>query len=117
MNTMSAQSLAHAAAQNNAEWCHAFCHTHGIVGDRHVAFWSSPVRTPALYPDAVTLRPEISVERLLMGIDTNDGCSVKDCFASLDLGADGFRPCSGPSGWSRSRGSLPVRSGVVAHNQ
>jgi hypothetical protein len=50
------------------------------------------VRTPPLYPDAVTLRPEIPVERVLAGIDTSEGCGVKDSFASLDLGADGFRP-------------------------
>ena len=89
---MSARSLAHAAAQNNAEWCHTFCGTHGVVGRFRAAFWSSPVRAPPLYPDAVTLRPEITVERVLAGIDTNEGCGVKDSFASLDLSADGFRP-------------------------
>lgn len=92
MANMSARSFAHAAAQNNAEWCHAFCGTHGVVGRFHVDFWSSPVRTPPLYPDAVTLRPEIMVERVLACIDTTEGCGVKDSFASLDLGADGFRP-------------------------
>ena len=91
MATMSARSLAHAAAQNNAEWCHAFFRTHGVVGSFHVAFWSSPVRTPPL-PGRGHASPEITVERLLAGIDTSEGCGVKDSFASLDLGADGLRP-------------------------
>jgi hypothetical protein len=89
---MSRRSLARAAAQNNAEWCHAFCRTHGIVGRFHAACWSSPVRTPPFYPDAVTLHPEIGVEDILSGMDTSEGCSVKDSFASLDLGAAGFQP-------------------------
>ena len=89
---MSALSVAHAAARNNAEWCHAFCGTHGVVGRFQVAFWSSPVRAPPLYPDAVTLRLETTVERVLAAIDTSEGCGVKDSFASLDLSADGFRP-------------------------
>jgi hypothetical protein len=89
---VSNQVLARAAAQNNAEWCHVFCGTHGVVGSFDVAIWSSPVRTPLLYPDAVTLLPEITIERGLSGSDTSEGCGVKDSFASLDLGADGFRP-------------------------
>ena len=92
MPGVSNRSLASAAARNNAEWCHAFSRTHGIAGRFQAAFWSSPVRTPPLYPDAVTLRPEIPVARVLAGIDTSEGCGVKDSFASLDLGADGFRP-------------------------
>jgi len=48
------------------------------------------VRTPPHYPDAVTLLPEVSVEQVLSRIDTGEGCSVKDSFASLDLGAAGF---------------------------
>jgi hypothetical protein len=92
MPGVSNRSLSSAAARNNAEWCHAFSRTHGIAGRFQAAFWSSPVRTPPLYPDAVTLRPEVTVERVLAGIDTREGCGVKDSFASLDLGADGFRP-------------------------
>jgi hypothetical protein len=84
--------LARAAARSNAEWCHAFTGTHGIEGLFHAAFWSSPVRTPPLYPDAVTLLPDVSVEQVLSCIDTSEGCSVKDSFACLDLGAVGFEP-------------------------
>ncbi len=85
------QPLVSLAAQNNAEWCDAFCRTHGVVGRFRANCWSSPVRTPPYYPDAVTLVPEISVEQVLSCIDTSEGCSVKDSFADLDLGAAGFR--------------------------
>jgi hypothetical protein len=86
------RSLARAAARNNAEWCHAFSRTHGVAGSFHAAFWSSRVRTPPYYPDAVTLRPNIAVEDLLSAIDVGEGCTVKDSFACLDLGAAAFRP-------------------------
>ena len=86
------RSLAHAAAQNNAEWCDAFSRTHGIAGRFHAAFWSSPLRTPPYYPDAVTLGPDVAVEHLLSVIDVGEGCTVKDSFACLDLGAAAFRP-------------------------
>lgn len=49
------------------------------------------MRTPPYYPDAVTLLPEITVERVLSSIDTSEGCSVKDSFAGLDLASAGFR--------------------------
>src|SRR6266571_1899099 len=80
------------AARNNAEWCDAFCRTHGVVGHFHAESWFSPVRTPPYYPDAVTLLPEINVDRLLSGIDTSEGCSLKDSFGCLYLAASGFRP-------------------------
>jgi hypothetical protein len=92
MSDMSGRSLAHAAAQSNAEWCHAFCRTHGVVGRFDAALWSSPVRPPPFYPDAVTLLPEITAEHVLASIDASEGCGVKDSFASLDLGAEGFQP-------------------------
>jgi len=89
---MSRKPSARAAAQNNAEWCHAFSRTDGIVGRFEKALWSSPVRTPPYYPDAVTLLPAATVEDVLSGIDTGEGCSAKDSFACLDFGAAGFRP-------------------------
>ena len=79
------------AARNNAEWCDAFCRTHGIAGRFRAESWSSPVRTPPQNPDAVTLLPGVEVEHLLRGIDRSEGCS-RDSFADLDLTAAGFRP-------------------------
>jgi len=92
MHGVSARPLIRVAAQNNAGWCDAFCRMHGIVGHFRAGYWFSPVRTPRYYPDAVTLLPEIPLEQVLSGIDTSEGCSVKDSFAGLDLAAAGFRP-------------------------
>ena len=89
---MSELRLVRAAARNNADWCDAFCRTHGVRGRFRADSWSSPVRTPPRFPDAVTLVPELAVEQLLSGIDASEGCSVKDSLADLDLSADGFRP-------------------------
>src|SRR5437763_15149108 len=83
--------IVHAAAGNNAEWCQLFCRTHGIAGRLHAECWTSPERTPPLYPDAVTLGPGVAAAQLLSAIDTSDGCSVKDSFANLDLIANRFR--------------------------
>src|SRR5688500_10217368 len=92
MVAVSNRMLVRAAARSNAEWCHAFARTHGIDGRFDAALWSSAVRTPAYYPDAVTLRPEVTVEQVLSCIDSGEGCSVKDSFVCLDLSAPGFRP-------------------------
>jgi hypothetical protein len=89
---VSNRSLGRDAARNNAEWCHAFSRTHGIYGRFYAAFWSSPVRAPPYYPDAVTLRQKISIDHVLSVIDASEGCSVKDSFACLDLGPAGFQP-------------------------
>ena len=80
------------AARNNAEWCDAFCRTHGVLGRFRTDAWFSPVRTPLFYPDAVSLVPEIDLEQLMAAIDTGEGCSVKDSFARLDLRVAGFQP-------------------------
>jgi hypothetical protein len=105
---MSARSLVRVAAQNNAEWCDAFCRSHGLVGHFHADSWSSPVRTPRYYPDAVTLLPEITIEQVLSGIDTSEGCSVKDSFADLDLTITGFRSLFTGEWLVRQRSEAPV---------
>lgn len=91
MRGMSERSLVRVVAQNNGEWCDAFCRTHDVVGRFHADSWFSPVRTPPYYPDAVTLLPEITIEQVLSGIDASEGCSVKDSYARLDFAAAGFR--------------------------
>jgi len=73
------------AALNNAEWCDAFCRTHGIGGNFDAAAWISAERTPALYPDAVTLASGCAADRLIARVDASPGCSIKDSFADLDL--------------------------------
>ncbi len=80
-----------AAVRNNAEWCAAVCRSHGLQGTFGETAWWSPRRTPAYYPDAVTLRPDAEPADLLARIDTaSPGCSVKDSHATLDLAEHGF---------------------------
>jgi hypothetical protein len=89
---MSLSPMVRVAAKNNAEWCNAFCRTHGIVGCFRADAWLSEIRTPRYYPDAVTLVAHADVNHILGRIDTSEGCSIKDSFACLDLGPAGFRP-------------------------
>jgi hypothetical protein len=79
-----------AAASNNVHWCDLVCRTHGITTQRDAVAWTSQTRTPALYPDAVTLVPTPSLPDLLDRIDLSPGCSIKDSFASMDLTTSGF---------------------------
>jgi RimJ/RimL family protein N-acetyltransferase len=82
--------LVRVAARNNAEWCDAFCRTHGIIGRFDEDAWWSAQRTPPLYPDAVTLVPGADAASILSRIDSRAGCSIKDSFGELDLTSDGF---------------------------
>lgn len=79
------------AARNNATWCAAVCASHGIETVFGADAWTSPTRTPPLYPDAVTLAPGVDADRLLAPIDDTPGCTVKDSYAELDLADRGWR--------------------------
>ncbi|MFD3804280.1 hypothetical protein ACFWSF_24405 [Streptomyces sp. NPDC058611] len=93
MTTPDLHGLRLAAALNNAAWCDAVCRSHGLPGTFAADAWTNPRRTPPLYPDAVTLTPDgVSAAALVAAVDTGSpGCSVKDSFAALDLGPEGFR--------------------------
>jgi hypothetical protein len=82
--------LVAAASRNNAEWCDAFCRSHGIVATFASERWFSAVRTPPYYPDVVTLVPGLGAEAVLAGVDAGPGCSVKDSFGDVDLAPAGF---------------------------
>lgn len=77
-------------AENNARWCDLVTRSHGGKGVFSRDAWTSPTRTPPLFPDAVTLIPSPRVPDLLSRVDASSGCTIKDSFASLDLSADGF---------------------------
>ena len=77
-------------AENNAEWCDLVVRSHGGQGIFAHDAWTSPTRTPPLFPDAVTLIPSPLVPDLLSRIDASSGCTIKDSFASLDLAPEGF---------------------------
>ena len=98
------------AALNNAEWCDAFCRTHGITGRFDETAWSSSERTPPYYPDAVTLSSGCSAERLLSRVDVGSGCSIKDSFADLDLSAHGFEVLFAAEWFRRARSRAGAES-------
>jgi hypothetical protein len=79
------------AAANNAAWCDFVCRKHGLEPVFAPDAWSCPARTPDLYPDAVTLAPDVDIDALLSRVDARAGCSLKDSFADLDLEPHGFR--------------------------
>ena len=87
---MDERDLVRVAARNNAEWCDAFCRTHGIAGRFDDDAWWSAERTPPLYPDAVTLVPGVDAASLLARIDSGPGCSIKDSFSDLKFAGEGF---------------------------
>jgi hypothetical protein len=97
-----------AAARNNAEWCDAFCRTHGIVGRFSADCWTTAERTPPFYPDAVSLSPGVAPTALLSKIDAREGCSVKDSFADLDLTVHGFEPLFRAEWLLRKRREAPA---------
>jgi hypothetical protein len=79
-----------AALQNNACWCDIVCRSHGVPTVRSEQLWIAPEGSPLLYPDAVTLAPQLAADSVLRRIDTSPGCSVKDSFADLDPLPYGF---------------------------
>ena len=88
--TVSAPEVAD-AARNNAEWCDLVCRTHGAAGTFGLHTWSTSVRSPRYYPDAVTLDAQVSADEVLPLVEASAGCSIKDSFATLDLAPAGFR--------------------------
>ena len=78
------------AATTNASWCDAVCRALGLT-----TRWASDARTvaersPAGYPDAVTLSRDAEAAAVLKRVEDGPGCSVKDSFAVLDLEPSGF---------------------------
>ncbi|SEP51789.1 hypothetical protein [Amycolatopsis saalfeldensis] len=79
------RALLTAAVEENATWCDVYCRVYGVQGVFGPRAWTSPSRTPELYPDAVTLTPSATAADVLPLVDASAGCSVKDSFASLSL--------------------------------
>jgi hypothetical protein len=77
-------------AENNARWCDLVVRSHGGRGIFTPDAWTSPTRTPPLFPDAVTFVSSPCVPELLSRIDSSSGCTIKDSFATLDLTSEGF---------------------------
>jgi hypothetical protein len=80
-----------AAVANNAFWCDAVCRSHGFPGTFDPRLWRSTRHRLRLYPNAITLRPEVTAPEVLPAVSASQPCGVKDSFARLDLAPAGFR--------------------------
>jgi hypothetical protein len=78
------------AVRENAAWCDLVCRLHRFTPEGDGRLWWSARRTPDLFPDAVTLVPDLSVLEVLGRINDSFGASVKDSFATLDLADQGW---------------------------
>ncbi|MDR6905306.1 hypothetical protein J2X63_000992 [Agromyces sp. 3263] len=83
-------SLIVAAAHDNAAWCAAVCRANGIGSRVRDGLWTADGPTPDGYPEAVTLTPGLSPDRVAEALPAG-ARSVKDSFADVDLGDHGFR--------------------------
>ena len=54
------EALLGAAVANNAMWCEAVCRSHGYPGQFSTRLWLSPHHDLELYPNAITLRPDVT---------------------------------------------------------
>lgn len=78
------------AVQNNVTWCELVCRTCGIPAKTQSLVWATLQRSPRLYPDVITLSPLARSTDVFDVLIAGPGCSVKDSFATLDLGAGGL---------------------------
>jgi hypothetical protein len=78
------------AVRNNASWCDLVCRSHGIKTSFRADLWVAGERAPNLYPDAVTLQEHAAEASILHAIAPGPGASVKDSYATLELGPHGF---------------------------
>jgi hypothetical protein len=90
------------------------CRAHGVASVVEGEVWAAARRTPALYPDAVTLGPGVDTKALVARIDTaSTGASVKDSFADLDLTGAGFRVLF-EAEWIHRAAGVPVAAPDLA---
>jgi hypothetical protein len=101
------------AVRENATWCDVVCQSHRLRPDADARIWWSNRRTPSLYPDAITLDPEVGEFDVLARIHDAPGASVKDSFAALDLAPDGYRVLLDAAWFARPPGPVTDDPGVT----
>jgi hypothetical protein len=97
------------AVRNNAKWCDLVCRSHRIRTRFRHNLWATAERPPRFYPDAVTLEENAAEQSILHAISSGPGASVKDSYATLELGPHGFEPLF-EARWI-TRDASPGRSG------
>jgi hypothetical protein len=86
------EALLRAAVANNASWCDAVCRSHGHPGVFTARLWISARHALTLYPNAITLSPDVTAPQTQAGQDPSRPYAVKDSFARLDLTSEGLEP-------------------------
>ena len=88
---MHESELLAAAVANNASWCDAVCRSHGYPGTFSSGLWTSARHRLRFYPNAITLRSDVTASEVLAAAVPSQPFAVKDSFARLDLVPAGFR--------------------------
>jgi hypothetical protein len=96
-----------AAAENDAEWCDRACRSRGVATAMQDDHWVALQRPPDGVPDVVSLLPSADPEAVLQRAQDGPGCCVRDCFAGLDLAAEGFEEVAGAQ-WIYRPPALPT---------
>ena len=84
------------AARNNALWCDAVCHAHGVPGECLSTVWLNRSVPPRFHPNLIVVSDsgvqDITLEHIrdLMSLPLAANWSVKDSFFNLELGPLGF---------------------------
>jgi hypothetical protein len=84
------EGLLGAAVVNNALWCDAVCRSHGYPGAFGARLWISARHDLEFYPNAISLRPDVTAAEAVAARELPGRYVVKDSFARLDLAAEGL---------------------------
>jgi hypothetical protein len=102
------------AVKNNAQWCDLVCRAAGIATTWQTEFWVAGRSTPRFYPEAITLQPNLAPAELIAALPAGR-CSIKDSFADLGLGDDGFRELFTARWFYRDPSTDPAASDWTGH--
>jgi hypothetical protein len=78
---VSPEALLGAAVANNAAWCDAVYRSHGYPGQFSTRLWISARHDLEFYPNAITLRPDVTASEITPARDQSRSYAVKDSFA------------------------------------
>ena len=87
---MHGEALLDAAVVNNALWCDAVCRSHGYRGAFSARLWTSAHHDLEFYPNAISLRPDVTAAEAVAARELSRRYAVKDSFGRLDLAAEGL---------------------------
>jgi hypothetical protein len=84
------EALLSAAIVNNALWCDAVCRSHRHPGVFSTRLWISAHHDLEFYPNAISLRPDVTPPEAVAAREVSRRYAVKDSFARLNLAAEGL---------------------------